>query len=257
MTHPPLAVETPEGRMYVHPITGEAVYSVTTIIDRGIPKELADWAARQAAKYAVEHWHELTLKPEAERIRLISQAHERARLKAAGRGDVIHASAEAQVKGTPDGKSPHHMGQLEDFFKVSGYRPAYTEVTVWHRTMEYAGTADLIVLDRTDRHILIDYKTGRGIWPEMAVQVEALARAEFIITEKGEEIPLPHIEEVGVLHLRPKSWWYHPVTGEDAAERNWSAFLGAKQISDWRRLHPDLVWGSKQRYNASNWPSAA
>lgn len=256
MTKPILAVQTNEGRMYVHPLTGEAVYSVTTIIEQGIPKKLDDWAGKQAAKYAVQNWHELTLKPEIERLRLIAQAHERVRKEAADKGDTVHNSAEAKVKGEPDDNSPGHMKQLDNFFIVSQLTPLYTEVSVWNRTIGYAGTADLVAQDQQGRYILIDYKTGRGIWPEMAVQLEALARAEFIIEPSGEEIPLPPIAEVGVLHLRPRSWWYYPIRNDEAAERNWSAFLGAQQVSSWRRLHPNLVWGGDDRYNAATWKAA-
>jgi hypothetical protein len=258
MTKPTLAVQTEAGRKYVHPVTDEEVYSVTTIINGGIPKKLEDWAAREAAKYAVQNWHELTLKPEIERLALISRAHERTRQVAADKGDEVHDSAENYTKGQPDGKSLKHMTQLKNFFEVTGFEPMFQEVSIWNRSIGYAGTADLIAFDhKRDMIVLIDYKTGRGIWPEMAIQVEALARGEFIIEPDGTEIPMPCVDEVGVLHLRPQSWWYHPVTTPEATERNWSAFLGAKQVSDWKRWHPDMIWGTTDRYNAYNWPQAA
>ncbi|MEU8317132.1 hypothetical protein AB0C33_02080 [Nonomuraea sp. NPDC048881] len=233
------------------------MYSVTTILDRGIPKHLSDWAAKQAAAFAVEHWEDLSSASEDMRFELISTAHQRARDVAADKGDIVHTSAENHLKGTPDGSSPKHIRQLEAFLKTAGLTPVHTEVTVWNRTIGYAGTADLIAIDKKSRHYLIDYKTGKGIWPEHAVQVEALARGEFIIHDDGGEEDMPFINEVGILHLRPQSWWFHPVVGDDAPQRNWSTFLGAKDIADWKRFHPSMVWGTTDRYNQANWEQYA
>lgn len=256
MTKPTLAVQTEAGRMYVHPVTGERVYSVTTIIENGIPKDkIADWYATEAAKYAVENWHDLTLKAEAERLALISHAPIKRKEEAADKGDTVHTSAENYLKGEDDGNSPKHMKQLQDFFSVSGFEPVFQEVTIWNRTIGYAGTADLIARYGGDDHILIDYKTGNGIWPEHAIQVEALARGEVIVHPDGREEAMPRIPYVGVLHLRPRSWWFHFVLDMEAANRNWNTFIGAKRIADWKRLHPDMIWGKASRYNAETWPT--
>jgi hypothetical protein len=244
--------------MYIHPKTQEAVYSVTTVLDRGIPKPgLIPWAAKEAARYAVDNFRYLINEDEEEAFRLISTAHERAKEAAAEKGDEAHTSAENLVKGKPDGKALDHMGQLEDFLKVSGYEVTHTEVTLWNRRVGYAGTADCIVKTPQGNYLILDYKTGKNVWPEAMLQLTALAHCEFILTDKGEEIPLPLIYGVGILHLRPRSWWLHLCIDGSTAERNWTAFRGAKAVSDWRRYHPAMVFGPIDRMNSANWAEAA
>lgn len=264
MTNPVLSQQTENGRMYVHPATGEAVYSVTTIIDAGIQKDLANWAAKQAAQYAVDNWTDLHSMSSEEVFHLISTAHERARDEASVKGDAVHTSAEGFTQGTNDGKSPKHMVQLKRFLDVSQFKMVHQEVTLWNRKEEYAGTADWIAQDRNGRFVLGDYKTGRGIWPEMAVQLEALAMCEFIITPDGQELEMPEIHTVGVLHLRPLSWWWHPIQDGYARFRNWKAFSAARKVHEdlepirnWKKLHPNMVWGNLGRFNEANWPVKA
>jgi len=211
------------------------------------------WAAKEAAKYAWKNLSWLQEADEATAIQLISTAHERTSGEAAERGDGVHDSAETYVKGKPDGKNLKHMRQLEDFFEVSQYEPLFTEVTVVNRTIGYAGTADLIAADPHKGCVLIDYKTGNGVYPEHLIQVEALSRAEFILTPEGEEIVVPTIFSVGVLHLRPLSWWFYLNADGSSSERNWQAFLSAKGVADWRRLHPAMVFGPLEKMNRRNW----
>ena len=56
MTLPPLVKGTDWGRAYIHPITGECVPSVTTVLKVVHKKELDGWAARMAADYAMKNW---------------------------------------------------------------------------------------------------------------------------------------------------------------------------------------------------------
>lgn len=256
ITKPILAVPTDEGRMYVHPLTGECVYSVTTAISGGIPKKLENWSAKMAAEYAVDNWDELSLTGAETKLSLISTAHERVRDKAAGKGDVVHNSVENYNNGTPDDNSPKHMKQFENFLEVSGFTPIFQEVTVWNRAHGYAGTADCIARNRKGRYVMLDYKTGKNVWPEAALQLAALSSCEFILDAEGNETPMPLILEQGVLHLRPLSWNYHRVD-EWGWKGNFAAFLGAKAVADWRRLHPAMVWGRDSKMNASSWREAA
>ena len=254
MGKPALAIQTEHGRKYRHPITRREWYSVTTIIDGGVPKpNLAEGAAKKTARYVLDHWDSLEDLPTEVAYDEIMANWNREWVEAATKGDEVHESAEAYALGKPDGKSPRHMRQLEDFFKVSGSTPLYTEVTIVNESVGYAGTADLIATDDLGRHILIDYKSGKNIYPEACLQVEALARGEYILRDDGREEPLPDISYTGILHLRPLSWWFHLNTDYATSERNWKAFSAAKEVSDWRRMHPVMVFGPLPKMNRSNW----
>lgn len=254
MTKPQLATDTPSGRMYVHPVTKEYWYSVTTILENGVPKPgLVRGATKVAARYAVEHWEELQqLNPESA-IDVIATAHERLWGKAAAAGDEVHEEAEAFTTGS-NGSLPH-MRQLQEFFNVTGYKPHLSEITVVNRIQGYAGTADLIAEKPNGEYALIDYKTGKGIWPEHFLQVEALGRAAVILSPDGAETEMPYLGEVGVLHLRPRSWGYYRVKDDTPmAEGNYNAFLSALGVAEWRRKHYSLVHGP--RLTAWDWEAA-
>lgn len=265
MTKPALAIQTEEGRRYVNPLTGVTVPSVTTILDM-IPKDLTAWAAKQVAQYVVDSWDEISaLMERGDRdhaFTLISGAAERQRQKASNSGDVVHESAEKRIMGIDDGNAPKHMTQLANFFKVSGFRPIHPEVTLWNDLDGYAGTADLIAEDRNGRAVLIDYKTGKSVWPEAAIQLEALARADQIVRPDGQiEVP-PSIFTVGVLHLRPQSWWWHPIQDKKVRDSNWKTFLACRdayeamgEVRKWKTFHPDMVWGKMGKFNSTSWPA--
>lgn len=255
MTHPKLAVETPHGRKYVHPLTSEEWYSVTTVLGNGIPiPALVPWAARMAAQCSWEIMSRpLTEWTEERFVDYVSTAYERYTQECADVGDEAHNSADAYLNGNPDGNSVGHMRQLQSFLDTSGYTPLYSEVTLLNRDPGYAGTADLIACAPSGEVVLVDYKTGKAVREKDMLQVEALARAKVILHEDGKESDPPPVSSVGILHLRPRSWWFHHNTNPVARNRNWDAFLGAMLVADWRRLHPDMVFGGKPRMNQGNW----
>lgn len=244
MTKPVLARQMPDGsRRYVHPLTQEIVPSVTTVMDVAIAKpKLINWAASQAAKYAVENWSSLADVPPAYRVQEISEAHRRTAQTAADKGDLVHELIDMWNKGeameVPKGVS----AQVNQFIAFMMERkPVFieNEVTVWSREYGYAGTADWIA-EVDGKVVLGDNKTGRRVYTETGLQLAALSHADFIIRPDGTEEPLPLLDEVAVLHIRPRSWRYVPVGNDEA---NWSAFKAAKTIYDWTTLFEGVISG--------------
>lgn len=245
-------MDTDHGRKYRHPLTGEEWPSVTTILEGGVPKPgLAKWSAKEAAKCAWELFHGPLNFDEQAFIKEASESYERISEEAAAKGDMVHESVERFLNGEDDGLSPKHLVQLRRFLDISEYRVLHTEVTVINRRYGYAGTVDLIASTPTGIAV-IDYKTGKGVWPEAMLQVEALAGGEHILYPDGTELRMPPIDEVGVLHLRPLSWWYHRNRDLDSFDRNWKAWLGAVEVAKWRMYHPSLIF-PEERMNEKNW----
>jgi len=120
------------------------------------------------------------------------------------------------------------------------YRPEYlaTEATVFHRAQGYAGTLDAIVrlmVGGRWLQLVIDYKSGRDIYAEVALQLAAYARAEFVGAPDGvTELPLPAIDAGAVLHIRADGTPAVPrlVRIDDAVFR---AFLHAREVFRWRK----------------------
>jgi len=233
VTNPVLSQDQPDGsRAYCHPVTGELVPSVTTIINQVNKPLLTGWAARIAAEYAVDHWGEMSTWNPGVKVRQIKNAHERERDASAVLGTAVHSAIDNWCKGTPHRNPPEvnpYMGSFVKFLLEKRPEFVRTEVTLWNRTHDYAGTADAICII-AGKTWLIDYKTGKNLHDEVGLQLSALAHGEFIITPEGEELSVPAIDGIAAVHIRPRSWKFVPV---NHSEDNFRAFLAAKELHRW------------------------
>jgi hypothetical protein len=208
------------------------VPSVTSVIAMIAKPKLTGWAARTAAQYAVDNWEELSQVSPAQRVAQIRTAHEDSASKAAQTGNAVHEVIDKWSKGEPADAPKDVSSYVRSFISfMLEYQPRFlaTEVTVWSRQHAYAGTADAVV-ELDGKIVLLDAKTGKRVYPEVGLQLSALRHAEFIITELGEELPMPPIEAMAALHIRPRSWKLIPVEQDNS---NWSSFLAAREIWDW------------------------
>jgi hypothetical protein len=233
---PKTARRTNTGRLYT--INGRQYWSVTTIIGSGLPKPaIAGWQAKTIAEYAVANHRQIAGMLGAVRIVIDSKKPDKpiqvvsdpAAVKAAvdwlkgapwresspkmDLGSAVHAEAEAYILGRPRPKplplvapyieSFEHF--LEDFAPTYYQTPsAYlmTEATVYSPREVYAGTLDAII-EIGAHPILIDYKTGSGIYPDVALQLSAYANAELVLLPDGTSEPMPKVAGAAALHLQP------------------------------------------------------
>jgi hypothetical protein len=236
VTSPVLAREDADGhRWYTHPVTGLEVPSVTTIIGVIAKPALVGWSAKMAAQYAVSHWRELGEVPALRRVEEIRHAHTRMAGEAADTGDAIHEVIDAWAKGNPHPSPPKGVtGYVNSFISfMADKRPEFieNEVTVWSDKHGYAGTADWIA--RIGGTVMLgDNKTGRRVYEEAALQVSALASADYILREDGTQVKTPLVTGMAVLHIRPRGWKLIPVMRR---EENFRAFLAAKEIWEWQQ----------------------
>lgn len=237
MTAPSLAVTTNTGaRVYRHPISGEEVPSVTTVIKGGVPKPaLIPWAAKMAAEHAVANWTRLSTVPHVQRINEIKNAHRTYTEERATVGDLVHTLIECWSTGTP---YPRWGDEVDSFANqfisfMIAKRPEFieNEATLWSRSHGYAGTLDFIARIG-GRVILGDVKTGKRVYPEVGLQLAALANADFLIRATGEEEPIPPVDAMAALHVRPRSWKLVEV---DRTAECFGAFLAAKEVMNWDR----------------------
>jgi hypothetical protein len=81
-----------------------------------------------------------------------------------------------------------------------------SELTVFNPTAGYAGQLDFIarIPKLGDGLTLGDFKTGRGVFPETAMQLAAYRHAEFAESDHGKvSVEMPVTERAIVVHLRP------------------------------------------------------
>lgn len=208
MTSPKLAKTTRSGRTYTHPHSGRSHPSVTTVLGIvGKADALKHWAANEVAKYAVAHRETWAALDTAAAIDLLKREPLRMLDRAASRGTDVHAIAEAYAQ---TGSLPQwadeiagYVDALRNFFNQQQPRPVLIEQTVFNEQVGYAGSFDLVahVPSLGDGLCILDYKTSKAIYPDVAAQLAAYAHAPEYITENGTISEMPTIEHGAVVRL--------------------------------------------------------
>ena len=211
----------PGGRVYEHPITRAVVPSITAVDNMLAKDALKFWAARECAEYAATNWVELAKLSIADRVEMIRKAPWRVSGEAAADGDTVHDAIDTYIK---TGQAPssatlgawsltaRRMWRAFTLFDAR-YRPRWVnaEFTVWSDRFGYAGTADWSAYIGSGL-VLGDTKTGKSVYPEVGLQVSAIANADYILHPDGTQEPLPKWDRYAVLHVRPTYTRLSPLT---------------------------------------------
>jgi hypothetical protein len=179
-------------------LDGFEIPSVTTILGRGLPKPaLKFWAAKAVAEYAFDHQDAWTKLPRDGAVDLLKREPLRFTAAKANVGTAVHAAiAEyAQEGAAPEGLNDLEMGYYNaarSYLSEQAVEILESEATVYSRKYGYGGTFDL--LQRRDGVMEIaDFKTSKAVYPDVALQLVAYSRAEFIGAAEGIEKPLPEV----------------------------------------------------------------
>lgn len=249
------------GSTYQHPHTGEVVPSVTSIsglIDKS--GFLVPWSAKLAAQYAAEDAKALLSLKDPVAIQAAIQAGGE-KLRSAGRdhGSSVHNAIEALSLGklrydeVPEDVRHEVDGWLE-FVKNFVQSFLLIEGTVWSHRFGYAGTFDAVFIHKDGRHILLDYKTGKDVYADAALQLAALRNADVLVTTDG-EFAMPRIDGCAVLHMPPPvltktgkvsvrgKWAYREVTAD---AEDFEVFLALQKAHRWEHVKSKGVFGGKQ-----------
>lgn len=201
-------------KYYLTPPDGgkpEHVPSVTQLLNLLAKPALVRWAARTAADYTINQWDTLAGLPLSERHSAITGSADASRNRAAVKGTEIHALAERMLHGETVEAAPDVLPKVQAvarFIEASGMHIVASEARVFSDedtdfgSCAYAGTLD--VIGKHPRHgtILIDWKTGTGPWPEMALQLGAYAEAECIVVDDDDR-PMPTVDAAAVAMVGP------------------------------------------------------
>jgi hypothetical protein len=238
------------GRRYVWPPNTDqpelVVPSVTTILGNLNKPALPNWAAREVARYAVEHipsWENL---PPDDAVDLLKGAPYRNMKRKGNIGTAVHETVDlwmAQKIKVPDYAGlelpavddldllPYIAGAIQ-YLNSHVHRVLHSEVTVFNRQYEYAGTVDAIVKLHNGAVCAVDWKTSNNIYPEHALQLVAYANADFIGANDGTELVFPQITEAHVVHLPGDATFKaHPVK---LTERAFRTFVALRSVQKWR-----------------------
>lgn len=227
-------------------------WSVTTVIGNAIAKPyLQRWASKEAALAAFEHADLIasvapitldeTRRPVGDQARevyeLMAGAHERNRDTAADIGSRVHGVAEAYALGAdfpinPESDLAPFLSTLWQWFE--DFRPEIiaAEAPVVSETYGYAGTMDLAarfaVID--GRRLLLDYKSGKNVSSDVALQLAGLRYADFMVLPDGTTQPVPEVDGCAVVHIRPGGYRMYEVKAD---EETFLTFRYAQAMHRW------------------------
>lgn len=242
MTTPALAENVKgRGRHYRHPVSGDLVPSVTNVIGILDKPALPRWAARETAKAAWTMRRSLEGLGEEEAVDVLKGAPWRKSGRAADRGTSIHGWLEAALLGDPlpdlEGEALEYVDAARAW--LDRWQPVaiHTEITMFAAT--YAGTADALVSIDGETW-LIDFKTSSGLYPEVALQLSALADCPLAVVG-GETVETESIDRLGAVRIGKNEEW-------EMREVLWPAvsldgFYAALNLWAWK--HADNPLGRK------------
>lgn len=234
-------------RFYVNPETREKVPGVTSVLSM-LPKPfLTYWAAKVTAESAVSNIGPvvgLAMNDPTGAVDYLKRAHRRTTNEAADVGTEVHALYEKLARGDRVGRQhpdlEPYVRWINEFHDK--YQPTYRHIedTVWSDTHKYAGSFDAIC-DIDGETVMLDAKSTRsGVHEEVALQLSAYSYADHIVTQDGEQVPVPEIHAGAVLHLRPEGWKFVPARVDASV---FGYFLTLRKVFDWVTTESSTVIG--------------
>lgn len=257
MTGPALARDR-SGRRYMIPDPapdGPPVEcpSVTTILNNINKPALVNWAALEVAKYAYterDTWHKLD---EPAAVDLLKRAPYRDSRKKMDVGTAVHIAVDAHLK--RDTGEPPVVTDLDLLPYIAGairflddhvQRIVRSEATLVNLTYRYAGTCDLVAKLKNGALAVIDWKTGKRLYPEVALQLAAYANNEFGVNADGTRYNLAPITHAVAVHLTGDgTYTAQPV---ELTDQLFKTFIALRTLQKYRDTMESSVLGDPLPY---------
>lgn len=220
-----------EGRFgRVYDVNNDFLPSVTALINQIEKDYLVGWATTLTAQAAWDYHDRhtsVTVSKDAAVKEVVEESKKRQRA-ARDLGTEVHAWIEKAVEqvwygyaDVPDewleALPPSVTGRVQsalDFLDRHGLEVIHPEFPMANIDIGYAGTIDA-VCDRITSNgreiVLLDWKTGKGVYPEYLLQLHAYAMATHYQDGKGKwrEYEEDKPAAVGVVHLMEDGWDYY------------------------------------------------
>lgn len=163
--------------------------------------------------------------------------------RAADLGTAVHDAIAAgrDLEDMPEELRPRAR-QFKAWLALSGAQLLASEFQVFNLTEGYAGTVDALVRLRDGRVFVVDYKTGKGLYSDHALQVVAYAQAELVgaddrIDDTLTEL-LGQVSGLALLHLTDDQWEFVQVRYD---QETWDAFRGLLRFATWSHTHSNAA----------------
>lgn len=249
------------GRQYQHPVTGQMVPSVTSVLDALAKDALVNWKVDVTAEYAVDNVEILARLDRAAAIDLVKRAQYRSSKTAAERGTDVHAILEDLARGVQVIRTPSNGWVLDAWEALNrefDIEVLEVEPTFWHPgivtdedgnpDLGYAGSADLVARINGVLAVLDWKTTASGIWPETCLQLCAYGMAPQIIRPTGEVVDFREtygiVQETYAVWVRPDDTDSPKYVGPEGwalipmhyTEKVWRAFRAARIAWEWQQV---------------------
>ncbi|MER8014265.1 hypothetical protein ACIQ7S_03585 [Streptomyces griseoluteus] len=253
-------------RFYIHPQRPDVVHPGVTSVIGMLPKQdfLGPWNGRMAAELAIDSLSFVQQMAERDRdgaVQYLSGAARRYTKARASLGSDAHDLFERMIRGEGGLTERDTFGRFvrrvradlepyrahfAEFLEAVNPEFVRAEDVAWSDTYEYAGSFDVwlriwlddsgnITPDRSGTpHLIIgDWKTSKAAYPDVALQLAAYARADFVMNgETGAIEPMPEFDGAAVLHITDETWSFKPVVIDNEV---FAEFLRLRGTFDWQR----------------------
>lgn len=258
-------------RFYVDHETRVTVPGVTSVIGMGPKPFLAFWNAKMVAELAVDSLPFIEQMAQRDRQGAVDWLKGAARRYTKTRSDIgsaAHDLFERMVRGEGGFTAKNAKGQylvrvhpdmepyranFADFLEAVNPELIRAEDIAWSDTHQYAGSFDGILRVWVDDFgkisperngepvtLIVDWKTSKATYPDVAMQMSAYANADKLIDAEGDEQPLPEFDGAAVLHITPDQWAFKPVRIDQAV---FDVFLALRTVFEWDRVLSKEVIG--------------
>lgn len=252
-------------RFYVHPEDREIVHPGVTSVLGMLAKQnfLAPWQAKLTAELAVDSIGFVAEMAERDREGAVDYLKGAARRYTKVRADIgsdAHDLFERMIRGEDRLTERDSFGRFvvrvrsdlepyrlhfAEFLEAVNPEFVRAEDVAWSDTYGYAGSFDVwltvwldedgnVTPDRSGKPHLImgDWKTGKNTYPDVALQMAAYMRADYVIDPDGNREPMPEFDGAAVLHITDETWAFKPVAVTDEV---FAQFLHLRATFDWDR----------------------
>lgn len=188
-------------RRHYYAYQGQLFPSVTTVLQAYPKPALLNWAVKATAEFAVRERAQVWAIAEADEdaaIEVLKQARWKISDVAKNRGTNIHALI--ADGGTPTPEEQPYLDSFQKWMVEAKAVVVAQEIPVVSVKYAYGGKVDLIA-DTGFGRLLLDVKTGSGVYDDAHLQVSAYMHAEV-------GLPLG-VQGCGVLHVQPELTTLH------------------------------------------------
>lgn len=237
-------------------LDGHPVPSVSTLSKLGGGCEgLIKWSAEVTAEYSFDHQELAVSLARQAYVDLVATESRRRRDEAARAGVAVHELAQLLLAGeaaqVPDYLVPR-VRQAIGLIERHDMHALASEVLVGSRSQGYGGRLDTIsnltTVELGEHLALVDWKTGKSFWTDVAMQLAGYAFADFWVDHTRTEQPMPQLAGFYIAHIKDDSAELYPI---QVTEATWQAFRAARRLWEQVRLKRDDVIGPAAEHPAT------